>query len=271
MTKIKNREGAAAEDLPLPADWVKLSDNELIYLGRAPVNADGFGPALVDELISRPAVSAVVLDVTLHSGRRALMSCEIVGRAHLMKYAPSYVWAERGILLRMYVVNGDDAVYCFCAYLSNDHTGMLRRSVGIPPEAPEIMNAKFQEAADRYFAAFCGLQLLLLHGGVTPYRRKARAPAKRMKTAAKYTALPGKVRILELGARGAEIASAVEKATAVIAPRVRRCACWNVRGHYRHYKSGAVVYVRPHVKGPERLAASVPGREYCLELGGAVV
>lgn len=270
MTIIKDREGVAVEDLPLPADWVKLSDHELLYLGRAPVNAEGFGSALVDELISHPAVSAVVLDVTLRSGRRSLMSCEIVGRAHLMKYAPSYVWAERGIFLRMYAVDGDDAAYCFCAYLSNDHTGMLRRSLGVPADAPNGMDAKFQDVADRHFAAFCGLQLLLLHGGVTPYRRKARAPAKRMRTAARYTALPGKVRILELGARGAEIAAAVEKATAVIAPRVRRCACWKVRGHYRHYKSGAVVYVRPHVKGPERETAQVPGREYSLSKGGKV-
>ena len=113
MAIIKDREGAAVEDLPLPADWVKLSDHELLYLGRAPVNAEGFGSALVDELISHPAVSAVVLDVTLLSGRRSLMSCEIVGRAHLMKYAPSYVWADRGVFLRMYAVDGDDAAYCF--------------------------------------------------------------------------------------------------------------------------------------------------------------
>lgn len=254
-----------AEDRPLPDDWVKLSDVELLYLARAPVDSEGFGAALVDELIGRPAVPGVVFDVTLKSGRRCFVSCEIVGRAHLFKYAQPYVWAERGIYLRMYALDGATASYYFCAYIINDHTGMLRRSVGIPPETPEAMNAKFQEVADRYFAAFCGLQLLLLHGGVAPYRRKTRAPAKRMKTAAKYTALPGKVRILELGARGAEIAAAVEKATAVIAPRVRRCACWKVRGHYRHYKSGAVVYVRPHVKGPERETAQVPGREYSVK------
>ena len=41
---------------------------------------------------------------------------------------------------------------------------------------------------------------------------------------------------------------------------------WSVRGHYRRLRSGRTVYVKPCVKGPERLAASVPGREYCLEL-----
>lgn len=45
-----------AEDRPLPDDWVKLSDVELLYLARAPVDSEGFGAALVDELICRPAV-----------------------------------------------------------------------------------------------------------------------------------------------------------------------------------------------------------------------
>ena len=29
----------------------------------------------------------------------------------------------------------------------------------------------------------------------------------------------------------------------------RHCEAWGVRGHYRHYKSGKVVYIRPHTKG----------------------
>ena len=34
---------------------------------------------------------------------------------------------------------------------------------------------------------------------------------------------------------------------------VRRCEAWTVRGHYRHLKSGKIVYVRPHKKGKGRL------------------
>lgn len=30
---------------------------------------------------------------------------------------------------------------------------------------------------------------------------------------------------------------------------MRHCEAWNVRGHYRHYKSGKVIYVKPHAKG----------------------
>lgn len=30
------------------------------------------------------------------------------------------------------------------------------------------------------------------------------------------------------------------------------CPCWNVRGHYRHYKSGKVVFVKEYKKGKDR-------------------
>ena len=30
------------------------------------------------------------------------------------------------------------------------------------------------------------------------------------------------------------------------------CECWSVRGHFRHYKNGKVVWVKPHEKGAKR-------------------
>jgi len=37
----------------------------------------------------------------------------------------------------------------------------------------------------------------------------------------------------------------------------RHCEAWGVRGHYRHYKSGKIVYVRPHTKGSGRKKTTV--------------
>jgi len=34
---------------------------------------------------------------------------------------------------------------------------------------------------------------------------------------------------------------------------VRHCEAWNVRGHYRHYRSGKIGFVKPYVKGKGRL------------------
>ena len=44
--------------------------------------------------------------------------------------------------------------------------------------------------------------------------------------------------------------------------RERLCSAWGVRGHYRHYKSGKVAYIKPHVRGKEK--EKYTGREYAL-------
>lgn len=43
---------------------------------------------------------------------------------------------------------------------------------------------------------------------------------------------------------------------------VRRTDCWGVRGHYRHYKNGRVVYIAPFEKGVNRNTGRRKGREY---------
>lgn len=53
------------------------------------------------------------------------------------------------------------------------------------------------------------------------------------------------------------IAAECEKRT-----RERLCSAWGVRGHYRHYKSGKVAYIKPHVRGKEK--EKYTGREYAL-------
>lgn len=41
-----------------------------------------------------------------------------------------------------------------------------------------------------------------------------------------------------------------------------RCLAWGVRGHFRHYKDGRVVFVHPYVKGKER--DKYVGKDYVL-------
>lgn len=43
------------------------------------------------------------------------------------------------------------------------------------------------------------------------------------------------------------------------------CPCWSVRGHYRHYKSGKVVFVKSYKKGKERGTKEPKAREYKTE------
>lgn len=42
------------------------------------------------------------------------------------------------------------------------------------------------------------------------------------------------------------------------------CPCWEVRGHYRHYKSGKVVFVKSFQKGKQRNKALPKEKEYIL-------
>ena len=41
-----------------------------------------------------------------------------------------------------------------------------------------------------------------------------------------------------------------------------QCECWEVRGHYRHYKSGKVVFVKSFKKGKNRAIAEPKQKEY---------
>lgn len=42
-------------------------------------------------------------------------------------------------------------------------------------------------------------------------------------------------------------------ANAIKSKKPRRLAgCWEVRGHFRHYQSGKVVYIKPYEKGENR-------------------
>ena len=42
------------------------------------------------------------------------------------------------------------------------------------------------------------------------------------------------------------------------------CPCWSVRGHYRHYKSGKVIFVKEHEKGKQRGKEKPRDRTYTV-------
>lgn len=44
----------------------------------------------------------------------------------------------------------------------------------------------------------------------------------------------------------------------------RKCLCWGVRGHKRHYKDGRVVYIKPYKKGRDRLKGEGEAKTYLL-------
>lgn len=45
----------------------------------------------------------------------------------------------------------------------------------------------------------------------------------------------------------------------------RKCTCWSVRGHKRHYKNGRVVWIKPYKKGRDRLLGSIEPKMYDIQ------
>jgi hypothetical protein len=46
------------------------------------------------------------------------------------------------------------------------------------------------------------------------------------------------------------------------------CPCWSVRGHYRHYKSGKVVFVRSYEKGKDKGNSKAVDKTYIVGKSG---
>ena len=49
--------------------------------------------------------------------------------------------------------------------------------------------------------------------------------------------------------------------------RIMFCPCWEVRGHYRHYKNGKVVFIKSYKKGKQRDRVEPKDREYIARRG----
>ena len=46
-----------------------------------------------------------------------------------------------------------------------------------------------------------------------------------------------------------------------------RCECWGVRGHFRHYEVGKVVFIKPYKKGKKRDILEPASKDYLIERG----
>lgn len=255
--------GADMADTGISADWLRLPFGDFIALSRTAGDV-GWSFDQASAFLRQPALSSVNFDV-VWDDRRMVTACEIVHRTHIAKYAPEYIrGADLAIWARFFpVAPGRDYLEeAFCAYMAISPDHLVRTSIGLPKDAPEDIEKKSEAVALRYFSAFLGLQGLLLRGGVSAERRKARAPAGRIKLdSGTRVPLPSKIHILNLGLGGRSMSEAVDHVARLYAPRVRRCAAWKVRGFYRHLKSGAEVYVRPHVRGPDRDSVKPADRE----------
>ena len=59
-----------------------------------------------------------------------------------------------------------------------------------------------------------------------------------------------------------------EESTSNSSKKNINCPCWSVRGHYRHYKSGKVVFVRSYEKGKDKGNSKAVDKTYIVGRSG---
>lgn len=118
------------------------------------------------------------------------------------------------------------------------------------------------------FVNYIVVNRILLSNGGKYYKTGSKVSKSSVLSMAKRT-LPGKVSLKNIGidvdAFIADHPSKKHDEASNDVVKIWHCPAWEVRGHYRHCKSGKVTYVKPHVKGKLR-DTLVVGREYDLDV-----
>ena len=126
------------------------------------------------------------------------------------------------------------------------------------PSQPQGVD-EVRSYGDFGYVLYTSLQYLLMHHSeclVFEVQRKSATKRTTKKGRTKKKTLTQKVRVYHLAHIDDESISHIHRMAAL----QRKCPAWGVRGHYRHCKSGKVVYVKPHVKGKNK--ELYKGREY---------
>ena len=149
----------------------------------------------------------------------------------------------------------------------------------LPPEGAEFIRSQLtslDEAISNNIYAYIfrifvnyivANQILLSNGG--KYHKTGSKVSKSSVLSMAKRALPGKVSLknidIDVDAFIVDHPPKKHNEASNDAVKIWHCPAWEVRGHYRHYKSGKVTYVKPHAKGKLRDTLAV-GREYDLDV-----
>lgn len=256
--------------------FLRLSVAEVQQLARGG-GANGWSVGRVREALEHPALTDfyVYLDHDVERGYKPVIryltgatASVLSGRCLAHTAVPAEVSAtDFCACLVMWGVRGDEAFEITTSFLWVSPDGRIQRSIGFPDPCAEVSQEhrdRMSYNVDNFFSVLVGLQLAITHTAAAPFMCGRRRPRFCVPMPRGASRAPGRVRIYKLGVPSGDLAGALRALPPEPVPRVRHCPAWGVRGHYRRLRSGRTVYVRPCVKGPERLAASVPGREYSL-------
>lgn len=244
------------EKYEFTGDWMSLTVEQFIDLLRS---AQALNGEIICNVIRRPAIKKLNFELLFPDGAREICVVEIIPGDENGE-------AEVSVMTRLFSVQGNTAIFEFVTVLSlKDGEWTLKG--GFAPGRRQDQN-RAERFSFQHLFAFCLIQYLMLHGAekVSFHKeyRKALKPSKASRLVAPYTQ-PGKVRVLDISVTEDEVREYVRRENAV---HTWHCQAWGVRGHYRHYKTGRVSYVRPYVKGKNK--AAYAGREYALPDGAVI-
>lgn len=127
-------------------------------------------------------------------------------------------------------------------------------------------NATYTIVCD-FFVSYIVVNQVLLSNGGKYHKTGSKVSKSSVLSMAKRT-LPGKVSLknidIDVDAFIVDHPPRKHDEASNDAVKIWHCPAWEVRGHYRHCKSGKVTYVKPHMKGKLR-DTLVVGREYDLD------
>ena len=247
----------------ITGDWMTPTQAEMKEL----VNAvEELSFPMIDSLLRQPAVRSLNFDMHYPSGDRNICSLQIVEGPMDGDEISIDEGTESVVYLRLFTVEGRTAVFEFAAYIwFSGET--LHYSVGFS-DCRRERDETAENLTLQYFVAFTVVQFIMLRSpekiSCRREYRKELKPARASRLSDPYTR-PGKVRVLDISVIVNEVRERLHKENAI---HIWHCPAWGVRGHYRHYKTGKVSYVKPYVKGKNR--AAYTGREYAFPSGGII-
>ena len=242
------------ERYEITGDWMVLTADEFCGLLRS---ARELNAGIIYSNMKCPAVKKLNIELRFPDGGRDICAIEVF---------PSVEDADGAAMVRFFSATGNTAVFEFATTLTLQGESIALEG-GFAPGRTQDRD-KAEKLTFQYFFAYNVVQFVMLHGAekisIRKEYRKALKPDRASCLVAPYTQ-PGKVRVLDISATTEEVREYVRRENAV---HIWHCPAWGVRGHYRHYKSGKVSYVKPYVKGKNKDAYR--GREYALP-GGRVI
>ena len=247
-------------------DKVILTDKDVNVLYQAVPN--DLGPAIHKKLLTEPALNEFTVRVNHENGTAseyAFLQMAQGCRFEKTVGIPAELVREScvGCVIKAYGPAGDklaDGIFVFgCDYEDASHI-YAYQPFYLHPSQPQGTD-EVQAYGDSGYDLYVSLQYLLMHHAeclVFEVQRKSATKHTTKKGRTKKKTITQKVRVYHLAHIDDEMISRIHRAAA---PQ-RKCPAWGVRGHYRHCRSGKVVYVKPHVKGKSK--ELYKGREYAF-------